>query len=445
MKILRISITLLAITLGWLCISIPIHASTTYYFDGIEKEVGDDGVVVTKEYAPAGGAVAVFVADSRQPTTESLYYLYSDHVGSTVLVTDSNGNKVEEYQYYPYGNQLSVISSQISDRLYTGQKKDALTDLYFYNARYYNPATAHFISADKAEGPNRYAYVGNNPVMRNDPSGKVMAEGIIAEGTGGGEGLTSTYVLPYHVVMAEPISDAETFGYLLMPFDMLVTQGDLTALLTGFDIFTGEVSQSNRLWGLAGLALPIPGKALHGTGRLVVRAGLDAVENYSAVNRAARDFVQASRSTSIVADGLKALDEGVNVAPQLNAWFDYLIKKQVNLVRDTSGYTNANNLIRTVGNDMLIHSSVWDGINNGEKWAEEEVLNHGLHDYYAIVAERFISGDRNVSPQGFGTFIHLADYYFSRFAFGQTNTGTLERLERAAQTAYKEFGVTIQK
>ena len=47
---------------------------------------------------------------------------------------------------------------------FTGQQPDALTGLNYDNARYYDPVSKQFISADTvADGLNRYAYVGENP------------------------------------------------------------------------------------------------------------------------------------------------------------------------------------------------------------------------------------------------------------------------------------------
>lgn len=61
---------------------------------------------------------------------------------------------------------------------FTSQELDAETGLYYYGARYYNPALARFVSPDpiemRLEDPqtlNRYAYARNNPVFYNDPSG----------------------------------------------------------------------------------------------------------------------------------------------------------------------------------------------------------------------------------------------------------------------------------
>ncbi len=56
--------------------------------------------------------------------------------------------------------------------------KDVETGLYYLNSRYYNPEIGRFINADGLIGEtgkllshNMYAYCGNNPVMRVDPSG----------------------------------------------------------------------------------------------------------------------------------------------------------------------------------------------------------------------------------------------------------------------------------
>lgn len=50
--------------------------------------------------------------------------------------------------------------------------------LYYYRARYYDPAVGRFASEDPARfsgrQPNFYAYVWNNPTRNTDPSGKYL-------------------------------------------------------------------------------------------------------------------------------------------------------------------------------------------------------------------------------------------------------------------------------
>ena len=115
------------------------------------------------KYYPLFGATAMKKGDE-------LYFIHPDYVGSTSVITDSSGTKLNEVDYYPYGSM--VESEEIpTERKFTGQILDDSTGLYFYNARYYDPYTGSFISADTVEGPNRYAYASNNPVMFSDPSG----------------------------------------------------------------------------------------------------------------------------------------------------------------------------------------------------------------------------------------------------------------------------------
>ena len=65
-----------------------------------------------------------------------------------------------------------------TDKKFTGQRLDS-TGLYYYGARYYDPAIGRFISADTVvQNPanpqtlNRYAYALNNPLKYIDPSGQ---------------------------------------------------------------------------------------------------------------------------------------------------------------------------------------------------------------------------------------------------------------------------------
>ena len=64
---------------------------------------------------------------------------------------------------------------------FTGQRNDGSTGLYYYGARYYDPALGRFISRDPsryAGGFNLYGYCGNSPVDATDPSGLISREGL---------------------------------------------------------------------------------------------------------------------------------------------------------------------------------------------------------------------------------------------------------------------------
>src|SRR3989344_1941623 len=144
----------------------------TYYISsGIEVEISPQGsVTYRKNYYFSGKLVAV--KDNSQGS-ERLNYIHQDHLGSTSLVTSNTGQVVSQQVYYPYGSTRTVSGALPSEREYTGQISDQdTTGLYYYNARYYNPQIAKFISADfQGDTLNKYAYVGNNPIIFTDPTG----------------------------------------------------------------------------------------------------------------------------------------------------------------------------------------------------------------------------------------------------------------------------------
>ncbi len=70
-----------------------------------------------------------------------------------------------------------------TDYRYTGQRDEFEIGLYYYVARYYDPVVGRFISADtlipqpgSSQAYDRYAYVNNNPINFNDPSGHAQID-----------------------------------------------------------------------------------------------------------------------------------------------------------------------------------------------------------------------------------------------------------------------------
>ena len=109
--------------------------------------------------------------------------LHGDHLGSATLTTDINGNRVGDLRYTPHGVTRYEWGSIPTNRRYTGQRWDSVLGLYDYQARYYHPALGRLISADplmpepgNPQALNRYAYVTNNPVRYNDPSGYIRQD-----------------------------------------------------------------------------------------------------------------------------------------------------------------------------------------------------------------------------------------------------------------------------
>ncbi|MBA3530772.1 MAG: RHS repeat-associated core domain-containing protein [Ardenticatenales bacterium] len=112
-------------------------------------------------------------------------WLVGDHLGSTSVTMAANGTLKAELRYKPWGQTRYEFGTTATQRRYTGQVQDAGSGLYYYSARYYDPAMGKFIQADtlipepgNPQTFNRYAYVHNNPVRYNDPSGHCIFAGV---------------------------------------------------------------------------------------------------------------------------------------------------------------------------------------------------------------------------------------------------------------------------
>ena len=144
--------------------------TTVYVGEYYEKQ----GSTVRKYYYAGGVRVAVREGSS-------LYWLLTDHLGSTAIIANSSGGKTGELRYYAWGGTRYEWGSQPTAYRYTGQRLEAAIGLYYYRARWYDPALGRFIQPDtivpnpgNPQDLNRYAYVRNNPLKYIDPSGHLF-------------------------------------------------------------------------------------------------------------------------------------------------------------------------------------------------------------------------------------------------------------------------------
>ena len=120
-------------------------------------------------------------------TTQDLYFLYRDYLGSIVLITDEGGYAVEQRAFDAWGNLVKLEDGNgnplaafvILDRGYTGHEHLLGVGLIHMNGRLYDPKLHRFLSPDNyvqdpynTQNFNRYGYVLNNPLSHVDPSGE---------------------------------------------------------------------------------------------------------------------------------------------------------------------------------------------------------------------------------------------------------------------------------
>ena len=104
-----------------------------------------------------------------------LYHV--DHLGSTTLVTDIDGEITQHVAYIPYGEVFveQRNGSWNTPYLFNAKELDEETGLYYYGARYLDPTHAAWLSVDplfeKYVGMTPYNYCAGNPVKLVDVDG----------------------------------------------------------------------------------------------------------------------------------------------------------------------------------------------------------------------------------------------------------------------------------
>lgn len=132
-----------------------VNASGTYDFTYIKHE---------------GQRVAELKPDG------SKIYMHPDHLGSTTLVTDSNGNGIENTSYTPYG--VILEGGEQSRFSYEGQEYSSVVDDYDFHFRKYKAEWGVFTQPDTLiqdvydpQTLNRYSFERGNPYKYTDESG----------------------------------------------------------------------------------------------------------------------------------------------------------------------------------------------------------------------------------------------------------------------------------
>ncbi len=171
-----------------------------YYASGYEKTInGTTGDEEELSYVTAGGELIAILRKetTASGTTDGVYYIATDHLGSITEVLDdegiNNNGLVEERSYDAWGRPRDVMSFMpqqpnvppgwMFDRGYTGHEHIWLKGQFDFgiinmNGRLYDPVTGRMFSPDPelsdgsiSECYNKYAYANNNPLKYTDPSG----------------------------------------------------------------------------------------------------------------------------------------------------------------------------------------------------------------------------------------------------------------------------------
>ncbi|MBV7336010.1 hypothetical protein KFU94_48795 [Chloroflexi bacterium TSY] len=162
--------------------------------------------------------LGVLAQSSGHVETEAILFRHDDERGTTRLLTDRQGEIVARFAYDPFGRPIATSQASQGD---TVQQMPCLTNrnwyaaigLYYFGARWYDPVLGRFLTPDSYTGApddarllnplylasrqpalrcqilnewlkqprvrNAYAFCGNDPVGRVDPTGHWSFGGVL--------------------------------------------------------------------------------------------------------------------------------------------------------------------------------------------------------------------------------------------------------------------------
>ena len=137
-------------------------------------ETTETGQLV-KDYIWQEGMTPLAQIDNN--TTESIVYLYTDHLMTNRLATNDLQQVIWQWEGEAFGNTPAeeLTATKVNLR-FPGQYFDEETNLHYNHFRYYDPALGRYITSDPIglkAGLNSYVYVEGNALSLIDPYGLV--------------------------------------------------------------------------------------------------------------------------------------------------------------------------------------------------------------------------------------------------------------------------------
>lgn len=114
-------------------------------------------------------------------TAPVLYFIHTDHLATPQKITDASRSIVFDIEAEPFGEMYAASGGVYTALRFPGQIYDPETQLHQNWHRDYDPSIGRYIQSDPIGlegGINTYAYVGGNPLSKNDEKGLQAAPPI---------------------------------------------------------------------------------------------------------------------------------------------------------------------------------------------------------------------------------------------------------------------------
>lgn len=136
----------------------------------------------------SGSLFAAYIIN--ESNVGKMYYIFADHLGSPAVISDAEGNFIQQLSYDAWGNRRdpltweslssnTTLPEPLIDRGFTFHEHLYPFTLINMNGRVYDPLVGRFLSPDpfvqdisNSQSHNRYSYCFNNPFKYTDPDGQ---------------------------------------------------------------------------------------------------------------------------------------------------------------------------------------------------------------------------------------------------------------------------------
>jgi RHS repeat-associated protein len=166
-----------------------------YFLGNYEKTVDQQTNASQEIHYIGGGDGLAAIYSSENGNPGALHYVFTDHLGSITMLTDSAGNMEVNQNFDAWGRERDpenwnlLTATKVGahsnyewlTRGYTGHEHLSKFDLINMNGRVYDPILGRMLSVDNfvqdatsTQSYNRYSYAYNNPLKYTDPSGEFL-------------------------------------------------------------------------------------------------------------------------------------------------------------------------------------------------------------------------------------------------------------------------------